>query len=67
MPESAEPGSEWMSVYDNRTGDKAVVPARWYDHPVLGKHIRKTPLTNARESKSPVATNDTPSAGDKEK
>lgn len=67
MPESADPGSEWLSGYDNRSGSKTVVPAFWYDHPVLGKHIRKTPLTKAAESKTPVANNDTPAAGDKEK
>ena len=60
MPESANPGGDWVDVYSKSTGNKQVVPARWLDHPVLGAGLRKTPLARAKG-------NDDPTNGQKEK
>jgi hypothetical protein len=61
MPESANPGSEWVVVYSKATGRKQTVPASWPDHKRLGSNIRKTPLTKSRET-----TTNTAAAADKE-
>ena len=62
MPESANPGGDWVDVYSKTTGRKQVVPARFLDHPVLGADLRKTPL-----ARSKAGNNDSPATGDKEK
>ena len=62
MPESANPGGDWVAVYSKTTGRKTTVPARFLDHPVLGAGLRKTPLARAKGD-----TNDSPAVGDKEK
>jgi len=61
MPESANPGGDWVDAYNKKTGRKQTVPARFLDHPVLGADLRKTPLARAKE------TNDASATGDKEK
>lgn len=49
MPESADPGTEWVEVYDKTTGRKQEVPAHYLDSPVLSKPFRKTPLSEKQQ------------------
>lgn len=70
MPESADPGTDWIDVYSKTTGRKQTVPAHYLDSPVLSQDLRKTPLSEEQQRKADAAlaaaTNETPAAGDKE-
>lgn len=39
--------SEFSDVLDVRTGAKQRVPTEWLTHPLLGRHIKKTPAQRA--------------------
>lgn len=62
-----------VPAYDRRTGRKLphYVPEHWFDHPVLGKHVRRTPRNAAANQKKAedqaAATTQAPAAGDNEK
>lgn len=64
----------FVRAYDSRTGQKLehLVPERHIDHPVLGKHLSRTPRSKARSKApeiDPVEPNnpEAPAAGDNEK
>lgn len=60
-----------VPAYDARTGRKQrqYVPESWFDHPVLGKTVRRTPRSAAAKKKAgasaSTATTEAPAAGDK--
>lgn len=58
--------SKFVNAYSSITGEKARVPAAWFDHPALSKGIRKTPLQKAAETKRAATPqpDPAPSAGD---
>jgi hypothetical protein len=39
----------FVAAYSTITGVKHRVPEAWLGHPVLGRNLRKTPLTEAQE------------------
>jgi len=53
-----------VPAYDARTGRKQrqYVPETWFDHPVLGKNVRRTPKNAAAQKKNtnPPADGDNP-------
>ena len=56
----------FLPAYDRRTGRKLphFVPEHWFDHPVLGQHVRRTPRNAAATKKN---TTDAPASGVNEK
>lgn len=58
--------SKFVPAYDTRTGRKLPhhIPEHYFDDPVLGKHVRRTPR-NAAANKN--TTTKAPAAGDNEK
>lgn len=38
-----------VRAYDKNTGRKHTVPERWIGHPVLGRNLRKTPLSEKQQ------------------
>ena len=57
----------FVAAFDKSTGRKHSVPEHWLDHPVLGKGLRKTPLTQKAEREAEKAATKTPAAGDDKK
>ena len=57
----------FLPAYDRRTGRKLphFVPEHWFDHPVLGQHVRRTPRNAAANKKN--TTPQAPAAGDNKK
>jgi len=56
-----------VPAYDSRTGRKMPhhVPEHWFDHPVLGKHVRRTPRNAAaNKKKADTSAATTPATGD---
>lgn len=55
-----------IDAYDTRTGQK--LPHRVndaaVDHPVIGKHLSRTPRQKAADKKTPISGTKTPPAGD---
>lgn len=49
----------FIEAYVSKTGEKVRVPARWLDHPVLGRGLRKTPKSKAREATDSGSTGQT--------
>lgn len=64
---------QFVEVYSKTTGRKQVVPARWLDHPRLGRDFQTTPKARARRGaqtstaqvETPVEQADSSSAVDK--
>lgn len=46
--------SRFLPAYDPRTGRKLphYVPEHWFDHPVIGKTVRRTPKSAAAKKKN---------------
>ena len=57
--------AEFVDAYDKRTGEKARVPAHFFDVPSLSRHLSKTPRQSAADKAAPAAPTKTPAAGDK--
>lgn len=62
---------EFVEVYAKATGRKQIVPATWLNHPVLGREIRKTPLSESQQRKADATVakanpDDAPAAGERE-
>lgn len=58
--------AEFVDAYDKRTGEKARVPAHFFDVPSLSRHLSKTPRQSAADKAATAApTTKTPAAGDK--
>lgn len=71
MPESADPGTDWVDVYSKTTGQKQTVPSHYLDNPVLSRDLRKTPLSEQQQREADATAvkaspTNTPPAGDKE-
>ncbi len=51
-----------LPAYDVRTGRKLphYVPEHWFDHPVWGKTVRRTPRSSGGSSEQAPATGDNP-------
>jgi len=63
--------AKFVEVYAKATGRKQNVPESWLDHPVLGRDIRKTPLSEKQQRQAEAAlakanTDDAPAAGERE-
>lgn len=62
---------KFVEVFAKATGRKQHVPETWLDHPVLGRDIRKTPLSESQQRKADAALakanpDDAPAAGERE-
>ena len=64
--------AQLVHAYDTRTGQKLAhqVPASWIGHPVLGRHISRTPRQKAADTKKAAPDKGTaakaPLGGEKE-
>lgn len=60
--------ARFLPAYNRRTGRKLpnFVPEHWFDHPVLGQHVRRTPR-NAAANRKPPTSPTAPATGDNEK
>ena len=62
---------KFVEVYAKATGRKQIVPETWLNHPVLGRDIRKTPLSESQQRKAEAIlaqanSDDAPAAGERE-
>ena len=59
-----------VPAYDRRTGRKLpnFIPEHWFDDPVLGQNVRRTPRNAAARTEATAsATTKAPASGDNEK
>lgn len=58
--------ARFVPAYDRRTGRKLphFIPEAWFDHPVLGQHVRRTPRNAAANR---TTTTNAPASGVNEK
>ena len=53
--------TKFVPAYSARTGRKLAdpVPEHYFDHPVIGKSVRRTPRSAAKNTTAPTAGDDT--------
>ena len=62
--------ARFLPAYNARTGRKLpnFVPEHWFDHPVLGKNLRRTPRSAGKKAEATAAADTkAPASGDDEK